>query len=249
MNEKLLKKCHELLIAYKQGLLGNSIMPEDSNPGFSDKQKELRLAYFTLPMSLNYQRNSYKLWEAALKTYNDNQTRDVFNIEKVANFTTDELRGKLLKYKVALQPNKHINSWKTISETIFNNWGSFINFFDSADNNLVNIKELIQFKYKKRFPYLSGPKIFNYWSFIISNYGQINLKNRQLIEIAPDTHITKCSVILGIITETEAQNLSKDEISKRWREALENTEISPIEMHPPLWFWSRNGFKYKLKNN
>lgn len=43
-------------------------MPEDSNPNFSSDEIEMRLAYFTLPMALNYQRDSYKLWESVLKT-------------------------------------------------------------------------------------------------------------------------------------------------------------------------------------
>lgn len=247
MKDKFIVSCKELLSAYKQGLLGNCTMPEDSNPGFNKNEKEWRLAYFTLPMSLNYQRDSYKLWEAALKTYNDGQTREAFEVEKVSKLSAEELREKLMKYKVALQPNKHINTWKTISETVFKNWGSFSNLFESANNDLTIIKDWVQKKYKKGFPYLSGPKIFNYWSFIISTYGQVPLKNKQLIEIAPDTHVTKCSVVLGLITATEAEKLSKDEISKRWREALAGFGISPIEMHPPLWFWSRNGFKYKLK--
>jgi len=224
-------------------------MPEDSNPGFSEKEKEWRLAYFSLPMSLNYQRDSYKLWEAALKTYKDKQTKEIFSVERVCKLSVEELRKKLTKYKVALQPNKHIATWKTISETVFNNWGGFGNLFESAENDLIIIKEWLCTKYKKGFLYLSGPKIFNYWSFIISTYGQVPLKNKQLIEIAPDTHVTKCSVVLGLITSLEAEKLSKEEISKRWREALRGSEIDPIEMHPPLWFWSRNGFKYKLETS
>lgn len=247
MRDKFIKNCRELLKAYQKGLLGDCTMPEDSNPGFNKNGKEQRLAYFTLPMSLNYQRNSYKLWQAAEKTYKEN--KEVFKVKWVADNSIEKLREKLLKHKLALQPNKHINTWYTIATTVFNNWGSFRNLFEAANNDLKVIKEWLQKKYKKGFPYLSGPKIFNYWSFIVSTYGQVPLKNRQLTEIAPDTHVTKCSVVLGLITQSEVEKLSKDEISKRWREILRGSGISPIEMHPPLWFWSRNGFRYKLKSN
>lgn len=86
-------------------------MPEDTSPTFSTEQYETRLAYFTLPMSLNYQRDSYKLREAALRTFDDTQTRVVFDVEASARLDTETLRTFLMKYKVALQPNKHIATW------------------------------------------------------------------------------------------------------------------------------------------
>lgn len=240
------KNCKTLLEAFKSGKLGQTIMPEDSNPGFSDKDMEMRIAYFTLPMALNYQRDSYKLWEAALKTYNDPVTRFVFNVTQVSQAGEDEMRSALMKYKLALQPNKHISTWTSIAKTISTHWGSFNNFFEAIQNDFLNLKEVVKTEHKKGFPYLSGPKIFNYWSFIISTYGGIKLSNRDSIEIAPDTHITQCSVKLGVITTDEAVSMTKDAISERWRELLKGSSIDPIDMHSPLWFWSRNGFLFSL---
>lgn len=245
--EKIIANCKTLLQAYKDGKLGQTKMPEDSNPGFSEEDKERKLIYFTLPMALNYQRNSYKLWEAVLKTFNDEDTKKIFDIKTSAGLDTDELRGYLLKHKVALQPNKHIATWQTIAKTISNNWGSISKLIDSADNDYLKLKDILQRTHKKGFPYLSGPKIFNYWCFILKEYGGIVLKNSEFIEIAPDTHITKCSVKLGVIKEEESEVLSKEQISERWREILKNSNINPIDMHPPLWFWSRNGFLFELK--
>ncbi len=238
--------CKSLLRAFKSGALGQTVMPEDSNPGFSKKDQELRIAYFTLPMALNYQRDSYKLWQAALKTFNDPETKFVFDLKEVTKASEAKVRKALLKHKVALQPNKHVNTWRTIAKTINDNWGSFEKFIDSTDRDFLKLKQTIKIGYKKGFPYLSGPKIFNYWSFILSTYGKVKLKNQDQIEIAPDTHITQCSVKLGVITQKEADELSKDEISEKWRELLKDSGINPIDMHPPLWFWSRNGFLYEL---
>ncbi len=247
MSASLLQNCKSLLDAFKSGKLGQTVMPEDSNPGFSDKDQELRIAYFTLPMALNYQRDSYKLWEAALKTFNDPETRFVFDVTKVSTASEDEVRKALMKYKVALQPNKHVNTWRVIAKTINDSWGSFTKFFESTKNDFLNLKQTVKIDHKKGFPYLSGPKIFNYWSFIISTYGKVPLSNRDHIEIAPDTHITQCSVKLGVITQDEANLLTKDAISERWRELLKESGIDPIDMHPPLWFWSRNGFLFTLQ--
>ncbi|HLD04758.1 MAG TPA: hypothetical protein VJG90_03480 [Candidatus Nanoarchaeia archaeon] len=244
--EKILANCHLLLKAYSQGDLGQTRMPEDSNPGFLDKEQELRLTYFTLPMSLNYQRDSYKLWEAALKTFNDPETQVAFDVQKTAELPVIELREKLMRYKLALQPNKHISIWQTLSTTFVSKWGSVLGLMSACDNDYLKLRQLVQVEHKKEFPYLSGPKIFNYWSFILKQYGKIDLKNYGAIEIAPDTHITQASVKLGIITEKEAVSLTKDQISLRWRELLNGSGIHPIDMHPPLWFWSRNEFMFKL---
>lgn len=246
-HKQIIENCLQLLDAYKKGLLGQCTMPEDTNPGFKKNEKEPRLSYFTLPMSLNYQRDSYKLWESALKTYQDNASRDVFSVNDVSKMTDSKLRKKLQKYKVALQPNKHINTWSRISETISDNWGSISNLIEYADSDYLKLKQIVQHEFKKGFPYLSGPKIFNYWSFIITTHGGVKLKNRDYIDIAPDTHVVKCSVQLNVISEKEAKKLSRDLISERWRMILKNSDIDPIDMHSPLWFWSRNGFTYKLK--
>jgi hypothetical protein len=244
--EEIIRSCRALLEAYKSGKLGQTKMPEDSNPGFSDEEKEERLAYFTLPMALNYQRDSYKLWEAALKTYEDNETKVVFDIARVSEMDMDELRGHLTKYKLALQPNKQPKTWQAIAKAVYTHFGSFEKLFEQNDGDYLKLKDAIQGRYKKEFPYLSGPKIFNYWCFIMKKYGKVDLKNAEYIEIAPDTHVTQCSVKLGTITKEEAESLSKDEISERWREVLKGSGINPIDMHPPLWFWSRNGFLFEI---
>ncbi len=246
--QNIIYNCKVLLDAYHSGELGYMKMPEDSSPDFSENEREICLTYFTLPMSLNYQRDSYKLWESALKTFNDPETKIVFDVQSSANLEEARLRELLMRYKVALQPNKHIATWQNIAKTISENWGTIGNLLKYADYDFLKLRDIVQRQFKKGFPYLSGPKIFNYWSFIIQGYGKVKLKNSEFIEIAPDTHVTKCSVILGAITKEESEFLSKEQVSERWRELLKGTGINPIDMHPPLWFWSRNNFKFKLSN-
>ena len=55
--EEILEKVYKLVDADKQGLLGGEQMPEDENPGL-EKSSLQNYMYFTLPMALNYQRNS-----------------------------------------------------------------------------------------------------------------------------------------------------------------------------------------------
>ncbi|KKS77166.1 MAG: hypothetical protein UV64_C0001G0002 [Parcubacteria group bacterium GW2011_GWC1_43_11b] len=246
MPNELHENCKRLIRAFESGKLGQTYMPEDQSPNFSKRDFEKKIAYFTLPMALNYQRDSYKLWEAVLKTWSDEETKWVFDIGVVSETSDKKLRSALMKYKIALQPNKHIKTWRTIARNIKENWGSFTKFIKATKSDYLILKQVVRTDNKKGFPYLSGPKIFNYWSFIISTYCGVQLKNRDYIEIAPDTHITQCSVKLGVISAIEAKSLTKDEISERWRNLLKGSKIDPIDMHSPLWFWSHNGFIFKL---
>lgn len=141
--------------------LGGEKMPEGETPGLDKKSKENYL-YFTLPMALNYQRNSYTLWECANKTYHDVETSDVYDINAVVNMDELQLREKLLKYKVALQPNKQPIIWRTLCETIENDFaGDIRKLFCDNDYSVQKIKLYIA-KNKKKFPYLGGNKICNY---------------------------------------------------------------------------------------
>lgn len=242
----IIKNCKKLLEWYKNGQLWYMKMPEDENPGLDNMNLEEKLVYFTLPMSLNYQRNSYTLWEWVLQSYNDTAIKHIFSINNSAQLSEDKLRQSLLKYKIALQPNKHISTWSSISKTINENWGTIENLLIESNYDFLDLKDIVQKKYKKWFPYLSWPKIFNYWAYILWEYCDIELKNREYIEIAPDTHVKQCSIKLWVITEQEAENIKTEEISEKWRSILVWTWISPIDMHSPLWFWSRNSFEFKL---
>lgn len=94
-----------LVIAYKQGFLGGEKMPEDENPKLDKASKE-NYMYFTLPMALNYQRNSYVLWECANRMYADLNAQKVFDSKEVCDMSEELLRKYLVEHKVALQPNK-----------------------------------------------------------------------------------------------------------------------------------------------
>ena len=175
----ILQKVKILLDKYSSGQLGDTTMPEDTHPSF--KTQEEQLLYYTLPMALNYQKDSYKLWEAAKSTWEDEESKKVFNIEWISSNNEDVIKNLLLRYKLALQPNKHIDTWKRISTTIYENWESISGLIAESDNDYLKLRDIVQKKYKKGFPYLSGPKIFNYWSYILTQYCDVELKNRNPI--------------------------------------------------------------------
>ena len=124
--------------------------------------------YFTLPMALNYQRNSYTLWKNANKTYKDKETNFVFSPKEVLNRKTEEVQQALTKYKVALQKNKQTEIWITLCRTFVDLFdGDIRKLFIACNNDVDRIRDYIQKENKKSFPYLSETKICNYWLYVI----------------------------------------------------------------------------------
>src|SRR5262245_51584773 len=99
----ILRRLGEIQELHRSGALGGETMPEDARPPLDRGSLEL-YHYLTLPMALNYQRNSYALWRAATLTFLDPDTRDVFDPLLVAEMGLERLRTGLVKHRVALQP-------------------------------------------------------------------------------------------------------------------------------------------------
>ena len=123
--EEVLQKVDILYNMWKKGSLGGEVMPEDANPHLGKSEVENYL-YFTLPMALNYQRNSYKLWESALNTYNDKETNFVFNPKICIEKTFEEVQYALVKYKIALQKQKQTEIWLSLCKT-------FVELYDGEE--------------------------------------------------------------------------------------------------------------------
>lgn len=242
--EKILQEIDVLYEMWKKGKLGGEVMPEDANPHL-DKSSEENYLYFTLPMALNYQRNSYKLWESALKTYNDEETKFVFSPKICIEKSFEEVQYALTKYKVALQKQKQTEIWLSLCKTFVELYdGDIRKLFDLLNNNVDRIRNFIQKENKKKFPYLSGTKICNYWLYVIYQYTDRKYKDIEHLTVAPDTHVVQATHKLGIINDEE---LNRNDVQlivvNRWNELFKETKYKPIDIHTPLWLWSRNGFR------
>ena len=170
--------------------------------------------------------------------------KDVFLPEKVVEMSDEALRFKLVKHKVALQPNKQPVIWRTISNTLKTHYKCDVReLFAESSHRVRELLNTVQKKHKKEFPYLSGNKICNYWLYVMDQYTDADLKDKEYLNIAPDTHIIQSSIKLGVIDENSlsASQLQK-EIAERWQQILQDTEFAPIDIHTPLWLWSRSGF-------
>jgi hypothetical protein len=232
-----LEKVKKLLAIYEQGLIP-TLAQHEVNPGLPIESRGNYL-YFTLPVCINFQRSSPTMWAAALATWQDDATRYVFFPEELAKTPIDHIRADLVKHKLALQPNKHVLIWTTIAKTLHDYYqDNPRNIIKEADYDAGKLIVLLQKTHRKRFPYLSGPKLSNYWPFILSLYTDVKFSNAQEISIIPDTHVLQSSVKLGL-TLADATPL---QVEQAWKELLKESGITPSQVHPVLWNWSRNKF-------
>jgi len=242
--DEVLMAVKRLQEMHTQGMLGGEFMPEDSHPELPLGSAE-NYHYFTLPMALNYQRNSYALWRAAAKTYAGPETAYLFDPHRVSKAETDDVRIHLLKHRLAVQPRKHIDTWVSLCVTVCELLhGDIRMLFRSCGSDVALIRDFVQVANKQRFPYLSGRKICNYWLYVMDQYTDCQLQNRGKLTVAPDTHVIQATIILGILPPNMRDDPEiPSAVSAAWIEILAGTGIEPIDIHTPLWLWSRRGFR------
>lgn len=158
----------------------------------------------------------------------------------------EELGSALLQHRVALQPNRHPENWQRVAQGIVDSSpnGSVAGMLQSCNYDVAALIDLMQVRRKSSFPYLSGPKIFHYWLYVLESHAGISWKSRELITIAPDTHILQASVQLGLCSEKVLQGGTSDRqaVASAWETALKGSDLAPIDVHTPLWLWSHAGF-------
>lgn len=237
IDSSILPRVRRLLEHYRQGDIPVPLehevhpkLPLDSRDNY---------LYFTLPVCINFQRSSPAMWRSALNSYEDPETRYLFYPELLAKAPLEKIRFDMVKHKLALQPNKHVLIWTTIAQSLHD-------FYNDDPREVLRESEHdakllisnLKTTNRKRFPYLSGPKLSNYWPFILSRFTDTSFKNAQEISIIPDTHVIQSSVKLGL-ANPDASPLKVEMV---WREVLAGSGIDPTTMHPVLWHWSRNNF-------
>ncbi|WP_241654723.1 hypothetical protein [Sporolactobacillus shoreae] len=225
-------------------------MPEDALIGVVPENKLPDV--LTLGMSLNYQRSSYALWRAIANAYRDESSRWIFCPQKVAAEDQASLKKILLRFRIALQPNRHPDIWFRVASGISHSSTEkdVQGLLGSVHFDVSRLKIIIQVERKKEFPYLSGPKIFNYWLYVLEKYAGIQWTSRERITIAPDTHVLQAMVKLGLCPPEVLNGRAEDRqhVSDAWRELLVGTGIAPIDVHTPLWLWSRADFPPLVRN-
>ncbi|MBN1618361.1 hypothetical protein JW887_03395 [Candidatus Dojkabacteria bacterium] len=237
--KEIIKRLDLLKSAFESGKIPQ-LHKHEVHPALDRGSRENYL-YYTMTCSLNFQRSSPKTWQSALDTWNDPETQFVFFPERVVCTNIEKLKESLLRHRLALQPNKHVDIWYKISKTFNNEFHSDPReLFKAGNFDTEKVLYIVTTEMKKSFPYLSGPKLSNYFIYILLHYSDLKLKNRNSLSIIPDTHIMQATEVLGILPKEQINPLS---VESAWKNLLEDSEWAPVDFHAILWNWSRNNFK------
>lgn len=246
------------------GVFGHNIMPEDFVPRWGSELQDIKidrgsyehLLFITMVVSIDYLRDADQLWKAGRKTFENEETRWLFYPKELIKKTLVDVVNAMKRYKLSKKPNKDSKIWSTVSE-------SFFKHYESNPKNLIeasNFDALKLFqnkfdpKFKKKFPYLSGPKIFPLWIRMLHDNLDIELENIDQIPIPVDVHIARATLSTQCLTGRYSGTISQIApiIDNAWKKVMDsitgNTLKYRLQLDEPLWHLSRYGCKHRNGN-
>ena len=160
-----------------------------------------------------------------------------------------KLKNRLVKYKVALQPNKHPEIWRKLCATLCDDFdGDIRNLFIKNDNSVEKIKEYIVGN-KKKVSVPVRPQDFELLAVCDDAvYSHRPCRKRIHYCCTRYAQFTQASIKLGLIKDEDKSRADiREYVSTLWEEVFYDTEYCPIDVHTPLWLWSRNGFAAQIE--
>lgn len=200
------------------------------------------LLYVTLPGVFATKKNRPAVRTSTLKTRTDTTTRFLFYPEQVVARSYEDVTLALQRYEITSSfegtVTKAVDTRRTLSHTFH---------FVSKDDPRVLLKDqsydVLQIEkffseYKQAFPHLATKRTIHYRLYLIQLHTNIDLLNKESIEILPDSDVIEASVRLGVVdAKAKAQH-----VHQARSEILKETPLSAIDMHPVLKSRKNNGY-------
>jgi len=239
------------------GIHGRKDMPEDIMPSRVVRSSLDHTLFITLTVSIDYQRDAPALWESSRRTFNDPETRYLFNPKLLHETPPRKIVEDLQKYKLSKKPQKDANIWRTVGVTFYKKWeGDPRNFLENCNwDSLVILKHLRNdtHLYNRRLvsdhPYLRGPKIGPLCLRMLrDNAGISKLRNLEKVPIPVDRHVVRATLATGVVRgqfEGRLNELFKY-IRKAWFKSVKdlnakNRPMIALDVDEPLWHLSKYG--------
>ena len=199
----------------------------------------------TIAAVMDYRTDADKLWRAALATYQDQETRWVFDMEEVAARTVPVLEKALRKHGfTGAHAGNNAGYVHRVCSTFAHKYGgSPHGLLQSHANDAHSL--YVSRRNLGDLPYLRGNKIFPFWLRILRDVGQVQFHNIEKIPLPVDVHTARATYRLLY------DNCRRPDVESNWSkiaadwfrvcEVLDDPSIYPLALDQPLWLLSRNG--------
>jgi len=245
------------------GILGKTAMPEDALPDSVKTGSLEHLLFLTLTVSIDYQRDAPALWESSRKTFEDPETRYLFDPKALNEIPMGKIIEDMQKYNLSKKPRKDASIWRTIGTSIYKKWsGDPRNFIEHCNCDSLIILERLRNEIHvcngrnfADYPYLRGPKIAPLWLRILRDNAKITqLKNLEKVPIPVDIHVARATLATGVVTGRFKGRLDElfECIREAWFKSVEGLTIESrpriaLDVDEPLWHLSKYGCSYRDK--
>lgn len=239
------------------GIHGHKESPEDLTPTGVERGSLEHVLFMTLTVSIDYQRDAPSLWKVSRQTFQDPETRYLFDPGRLHQITLQKIVKDMQKYKLSRKPENDAKTWRTVSLAFHHKWrGDPRNFIRDCNWDSSVILERLKKKTRLHdgksvsdYPYLGGPKIGALWLRMLrDNVGISELRNLDKVPIPVDIHVARATLATGVVRGDFKSDLGH--LFKHIREAwfmstkglnLEAEPMIALDVDEPLWHLSKYG--------
>lgn len=222
-------------------------MPELVKPNGMEKSSVQHVNYITLLIALDYMREANQLWRAGVETFEDRETKWVFDVTSQEINDLNLLINALKKHKVSKKYEKDARIWQTIAKNIRDLFGGDMKKFleQKCEKEAEKIYSFMKSLYKKEFPNLTGDKILPLWIRTMKDVCEVEIKNLNEIPFPVDVHIARATIFTGCLRgnniKTTIPKIMLD-IDRIWTKVAEQIEnFNKFDLDEPLWTLSKYG--------
>ena len=246
------------------GIHGRTDMPEDVLPNTARGSLE-HILFITLTVAIDYQRDANVLWESARRTFNDPETRYLFNPQALTETPLATIVHDMKRYKLSKKQQKDAEIWTTVGRSFYKKWqgdpSKFLEYCGwqalAALGHLKMDTHLDGGQRVDDFPYLRGDKIGPLWLRMLrDNANVMGIKNLERVPIPVDIHIGRATLALGIVRGIYTGRFEYlfEEIRKAWFESVlglrvGEREMMALDVDEPLWHLSKYGCTFRDKQS
>ena len=260
--KKLAKALHDGFSTI--GILGHTEMPEDILPEGVKRGSLEHIFFITLTVSIDYQRDANLLWDVSRRSFEDTETRYLFDPEALHKTAPSKIAQDMKKHRLSKKAQKDPHIWKTVGVSFYKKWeGDPRHFLQNCQWDSLEV--LARLKKETHlhngrtvpdYPFLRGNKIGPLWLRMLrDNVGISELKNLERVPIPVDIHIARSSLATGVVRGQFRGRLSDlfDHVRQAWFQSVEGLSVHErpmisLDVDEPLWHLSKYGCSSRKEN-